>query len=73
MDFSNKLSTAEAASYLGFSKDWLLSNMRQSGIPYYQVTERRYYFLKIELDEWLSKVAKRESTPRSMSTKVKLR
>ena len=72
MDFSEKLNPAEAAAYLGVSKDWLLTNMRHLSIPFYQVARRRYYFMKSELNDWLTKSAKKACSASQIGNTVKL-
>jgi excisionase family DNA binding protein len=57
MDFSKKLTTEQAADYIGVSADWLLENLESRRIPYYKPA-RRYYFIKEQLDEWMEREAK---------------
>ena len=57
MDFSKKLTTEQAADYIGVSSDWLLDNLESRLIPYYKPA-RRYYFIKEQLDEWMEHEAK---------------
>ncbi len=52
MDFANRMTTQQAAQYLGVSRDWLLENLELKGIPYYKPANR-YYFVKEQLDQWL--------------------
>lgn len=52
MDLSNKLSTKEAAEYLGHSTYWLYAKRKALGIPHYVIGGYVYY-LKEELDQWI--------------------
>lgn len=52
MDFTNRMTTQQAADYLGVSTDWLLAKLDTKNIPYYKPAHR-YYFVKEELDQWL--------------------
>ncbi len=52
MDFTNRMTTQQAAEYLGVSPDWLLEKLETRNIPYYKPANR-YYFVKEELDQWL--------------------
>ena len=52
MDFANRMTTQQAAHYLGVSPDWLLENLELKNIPYYKPANR-YYFVKEQLDQWL--------------------
>ncbi len=52
MDFANRMTTQQAAQYLGVSPDWLLENLELKNIPYYKPANR-YYFVKEQLDQWL--------------------
>lgn len=52
MDFTNRMTTQQAAEYLGVSPDWLLEKLEPRNIPYYKPAHR-YYFVKEELDQWL--------------------
>ena len=52
LDFANRMTTKQAAEYLGVSTDWLLEKLELKNIPYYKPA-RRYYFVKEELDQWL--------------------
>ena len=52
LDFANRMTTQQAAQYLGVSPDWLLENLELKNIPYYKPANR-YYFVKEQLDQWL--------------------
>ena len=52
MDFANRMTTQQAAQYLGVSPDWLLENLELKNIPYSKPANR-YYFVKEQLDQWL--------------------
>ena len=51
MDFSKRMSSKEAASYLGRSAQWLLK-AGLSEITHYKIGGR-YYFLKEDLDSYV--------------------
>jgi excisionase family DNA binding protein len=52
LDFANRMTTQQAAKYLGVSPDWLLEKLDSKNIPFYKPAHR-YYFVKEELDQWL--------------------
>jgi excisionase family DNA binding protein len=52
LDFSQRLDSQEAATYLGRSKYWLQTNYKSKEIPALMIG-RKLYFLKEELNAWL--------------------
>ena len=52
MDFAKRITTQDAAKYLGVSTSWLLEKLDSKKIPYYRPANR-YFFVKEELDQWL--------------------
>lgn len=56
------LTLAEAAVYLHVSKQTVYKLTSQSQIPHFKPTGKRVYFLKRELDEWVTRRRVRESS-----------
>lgn len=54
MDFSQRMTMKQAASYLGRSAHWLSVNRERLSIPGYLIGGY-YYFMKEDLDDWISK------------------
>ena len=72
MDFTNRMTTKQAAEYLGVSTDWLLEKLESKNIPYYKPAHR-YFFVKEELDQWLQTTrCKNEYTYGSTKMKKKV-
>ena len=51
---SPHLSISEAAAYLGITKDTLQGKMGRGDVPFHRRPGTAPYFLKHEIDEWLS-------------------
>jgi hypothetical protein len=70
MDFSLRMTTKQAAAYLGRSTHWLSVNRERLGIPAYLIGGY-YYFLKEDLDKWISE--QQTTQKRSKGTRSALR
>lgn len=49
----NTMTVAEAARYVGVSKDLIYKMVREGGIPFVRIGKRRILFRKDSIDKWL--------------------